>query len=90
MALVAHVPMYGSRAEDSLGRPAFSPQAAAELVRERMAFIWEELVTMATQQPEWSAPPQVEALGELDLGVLGAGDLMTPGQIHKLRHTARC
>ena len=89
MALVAHVPMQGSRAEDSFGRPAFSPQAADELARARMSFIWEELVTMARQLPEWSARLQVDALGELDLGPLGMGDLMTPGQIHKLRHTAQ-
>lgn len=89
MALAAHAPCRDSGHEDALGRPASTMAIRKEEVAARWAFILEALRAMAEQLPEFNARPQVQALGVFDLGALQPQDVLTPVQIHKLRHTAQ-
>lgn len=85
MALAAHAPCSTSAHEDSLGRPAPTQAIHDAIVAARWAFILDGLKAMAAGLPEYSARPQVEALGVFDLGALTARDVLTPAQIHKVQ-----
>lgn len=85
MALAAHAPCRTSPHEDSMGRPPSSVAMRQEMVAARWAFILDGLKAIAEGLPEYSARPQVEALGVFDLGALTAQDVLTPAQIHKVQ-----
>lgn len=89
MALAAHAPRSSSVHEDSLGRPAPTKDMRNVAVADRWAFILQGLKDLAEGQPEFATRPRVEALGVFDLGALTAQDVLTPAQVHLIRHAAR-
>lgn len=89
MALAANAPRSDSLHEDALGRPASTQAMRAEIAAARWAFILDGLKAMAEGLPEYSARPQVEALGVFELGALQAQDVLTPAQIHLMRKAGR-
>lgn len=86
MALLSHVPDEPTGMEDFLGRPPHSARAHDELSRARMGAIWADLCALAYACPEFNEFPQFDGLGELDLNAVSARDILSPAQIHKLRH----
>lgn len=89
MALAANAPRSDSLHEDALGRPASTQAMRAEIAAARWAFILDGLKAMAEGLPEYSARPQVQALGVFELGALQAQDVLTPVQIHLMRKAGR-